>query len=64
MMRSTRLGLALLLMVNVASAQEIVAVQEVSSLAGKWKGPGGPCALARQLSWNRQTIPMELMRLW
>jgi hypothetical protein len=30
---------------NVAAAQEIVAVQDVSSLSGKWKGPGGPGAL-------------------
>jgi hypothetical protein len=45
MMRSTGLALALLLMANVASAQEMVAVQDVSSLAGKWKGPGGPGAL-------------------
>jgi len=39
------LVLAVLLLANVASAQEIVAVQDVSSLAGKWKGPGGPGAL-------------------
>lgn len=45
MLRSTGLALALLLMANVASAQEMVAVQDVSSLAGKWKGPGGPGAL-------------------
>jgi hypothetical protein len=32
-------------MANVASAQEIVAVQDASSLTGKWKGPGGPGAL-------------------
>jgi hypothetical protein len=39
------LMLAVLLLANVASAQEVVAVQDVSSLAGKWKGPGGPGAL-------------------
>ena len=39
------LVLAVLLLANVASAQEIVAVQDVSSLTGKWKGPGGPGAL-------------------
>jgi len=44
-MRFTGLALALLLMANGAFAQEMVAVQDVSSLAGKWKGPGGPGAL-------------------
>jgi hypothetical protein len=39
------LTLAVLLLANVAAAQEIVAVQDVSSLSGKWKGPGGPGAL-------------------
>jgi hypothetical protein len=39
------LVLAVLLLANVASAQEVVTVQDVSSLAGKWKGPGGPGAL-------------------
>ena len=39
------LTLAVLVWANVAAAQEIVAVQDVSSLSGKWKGPGGPGAL-------------------
>ena len=33
------LALAVLLLANVAAAQELVAVQDVSSLSGKWKGP-------------------------
>jgi len=46
-MNGIRAGLMLtvLLLANVASGQEVVAVQDVSSLAGKWKGPGGPGAL-------------------
>ena len=48
------LVLAVLLLTNVASAQEIVAVQDVSSLAGKWKGPGGPGALG-----NNPVVSLE-----
>ncbi len=39
------LVVGLFLLANVASAQPIVVVQDPSSLAGKWKGPGGPGAL-------------------
>jgi hypothetical protein len=39
------LVLAVLLLANVVSAQPLVPVQDVSSIAGKWKGPGGPGAL-------------------
>ena len=46
-MNGIRVGLALamLLLANVVSAQPLVPVQDVSSIAGKWKGPGGPGAL-------------------
>lgn len=46
-MNGIRAGLMLpmLLLANVASAQPLVPVQDVSSIAGKWKGPGGPGAL-------------------
>jgi hypothetical protein len=49
-MRLTGLALAVLLTANVASAQPMVAVQDVSSLTGKWKGPGGPGALGNNPS--------------
>jgi hypothetical protein len=39
------LVLAVLLLANVAFAQPLVPVQDVSSIAGKWKGPAGPGAL-------------------
>jgi hypothetical protein len=44
-MRLAGIGLALLLMANAASAQSMVQIQDVSSLVGKWKGPGGMGAL-------------------
>lgn len=44
-MKLAGFGLALLLMANPASAQSMVQVQDVSSLVGKWKGPGGMGAL-------------------
>jgi hypothetical protein len=39
------LALAVLLLANVVSAQPMVPVQDLSSIVGKWKGPGGPGAL-------------------
>jgi len=51
-MRLTGLALAMLLVANVASAQEMIAVQDVSSLAGKWRGPGGPGALGKNPAVN------------
>ena len=46
-MNGVRAGLALavLLLANVVSAQPLVPVQDVSSITGKWKGPGGPGAV-------------------
>ena len=45
-MNGVRAGLALavLLLASVVSAQPLVPVQDVSSIAGKWKGPGDPGA--------------------
>ena len=44
-MRLAGIALGVLLMADAASAQPMVPVQNVSSLVGKWKGPGGPGAL-------------------
>jgi hypothetical protein len=45
-MRLAGIALAVLLVADAASAQQaMVPVQDVSSLVGKWKGPGGPGAL-------------------
>jgi hypothetical protein len=45
-MRLPGIALAVLLVADAASAQQpMVPVQDVSSLVGKWKGPGGPGAL-------------------
>ncbi len=39
------IALVVLLLADAASAQPMAPVQDVSSLVGKWKGPGGPGAL-------------------
>jgi hypothetical protein len=49
-MRLAGIALAVLLMADAASALPMVPVQGVSSLVGKWKGPGGPGALGSKPS--------------
>jgi hypothetical protein len=49
-MRLTAMALMILLTAHFAFAQPMVAVQEVASIAGKWKGPGGPGALGSKPS--------------
>jgi hypothetical protein len=52
--RLVGIALGVLLMANAASAQPMVPVQDVSSLEGKWKGPGGPGALG-----SKATVMVE-----
>ena len=46
-MNGVRAGLvlAVLLLANVVSAQPLIPVQDVSGIAGRWKGPAGPGAV-------------------
>jgi hypothetical protein len=48
-MRLPGIALAVLLLADAASAQQpMVPVRDVSSLVGKWNGPGGPGALGSE----------------
>jgi len=40
-MKLAGIALTILLLASAASAQEMVPIQDVSSLTGKWKGSGG-----------------------
>jgi hypothetical protein len=44
-MRPAGIALGVLLMAGAASAQPLIPVQDVSSLVGRWTGPGGLGAL-------------------
>ena len=52
--RLTRIALAGVLVTETASAQSMVPVRDVSSLVGKWKGPGGPGAFG-----SKETVIVE-----
>ena len=53
-MRLTGIALAGVLVTETASAQSMVPVRDVSSLVGKWKGPGGPGAFG-----SKETVIVE-----